>query len=588
MKLKSVAIRNFRSIREIDFEFPDSGMLVLVGSNNAGKSNIIRAIDTVCGETWRFSDKMDDHDFYARDRDRTIEIDLRFSRGRQASWTSSSRYGSYSDSSGPIYGGLKQCKEDFPCTYLGADRSFDKHLAINEWSLLGRVRKHFHRHAADYDAELRARYEDVVAVFDKVAPFRAFKSDFSRFFAEMQADTAAQVSVVFQPFTPANYFKTLQVLAHDPTQANEVLDLGELGEGSRNMVVLALLRSYARNLRGDTDVGGILALEEPEIYLHPQARRHLAAVLREIARAGIQVVISTHSSSFVDTEYFDCVGRVIKIPDLESHGRSHTSLIAVSRGALVSHCEATGVPAGKVTLENITEFYRTTSNPMLNEAFFARAVVLVEGETEELALPVYLAAVGINCDLLGISIIRVGGKNQNPKYWRLFGAFKIPMVVMFDNDQDEASGESSSQHAKSGNADLAMCFGLQKSDFMRTHSGASRLKARRNPATDVIVLAKDFETAVRTGAAAIERGAEREVEAWENEARAVIRPAHNGNKGQVARYVARKYCERFASSVPPFVRELCEALNDVGVLPPAVAEQSLWRQQSRDEEELPF
>lgn len=588
MKLKTVAIQNFRSIKDLTLEFPDSGMLVLVGANNAGKSNLIRAIDTVCGETWRFADKMDDHDFYGRDRSQEITIDLHFRNGRRASWSSSNKWGAYTDSSGRKLAGLKQCKEDFPCTYLGADRSFEKHLAVNEWSLLGRVRKHFHHHAASLEDELRAKYEDLVTVFDKVAAFRNFKADFARFFAEMQADTAAQLSVVFQPFTPANYFKTLQVLAHDPTQANELLDLGELGEGSRNMVVLALLRSYASNLRGDTEGGGILALEEPEIYLHPQARRHLAAVLRQIAEAGIQVVISTHSSSFVDTEHFDCVGRVVKVPDPEYRGRRYTRLVTVSKDVLVSRCVATGVPAGKVTESNIAEFYRTTSNPMLNEAFFARAVVLVEGETEELALPEYLAAVGIDCDLLGISIIRVGGKSQLPKYWRLFGAFEIPMVVMCDNDQKVALEGSSAHPPTTANTSLAACFGLDASDFMRTVDGVARVRSRQNPSTSVIILCDEFEVAVRMGVAAILPVAEQDVDSWEKEARELIRPTRDGNKGQIARYVARKYCKKFSTVVLPFIRELCEALKETGVLPSGVVDQSRWQQHAVDDAELPF
>jgi len=47
MKLVRVRIENFRSIRSEEFAFPESNMLVLVGANNAGKSNIIRAIDAV-------------------------------------------------------------------------------------------------------------------------------------------------------------------------------------------------------------------------------------------------------------------------------------------------------------------------------------------------------------------------------------------------------------------------------------------------------------------------------------------------------------------------------------------------------------
>lgn len=52
MKLSRIRIQNYRSIKDTVFDFPESGILVLVGENNAGKSNIIRAIDLICGEAW--------------------------------------------------------------------------------------------------------------------------------------------------------------------------------------------------------------------------------------------------------------------------------------------------------------------------------------------------------------------------------------------------------------------------------------------------------------------------------------------------------------------------------------------------------
>ncbi len=52
MKLTRVKIDNFRSIKSMDFAFPESGFLVLVGANNAGKSNVIRAINNIFGVEW--------------------------------------------------------------------------------------------------------------------------------------------------------------------------------------------------------------------------------------------------------------------------------------------------------------------------------------------------------------------------------------------------------------------------------------------------------------------------------------------------------------------------------------------------------
>lgn len=49
-KLKSISIDNFRSIEHVDLVFPDRAALILVGENNAGKSNIIAGIDILLGD----------------------------------------------------------------------------------------------------------------------------------------------------------------------------------------------------------------------------------------------------------------------------------------------------------------------------------------------------------------------------------------------------------------------------------------------------------------------------------------------------------------------------------------------------------
>lgn len=52
MKILTIHIENYRSIEQLDIDFPSNGILTLVVPNNAGKSNTIRAINNVLGESW--------------------------------------------------------------------------------------------------------------------------------------------------------------------------------------------------------------------------------------------------------------------------------------------------------------------------------------------------------------------------------------------------------------------------------------------------------------------------------------------------------------------------------------------------------
>ena len=52
-RVRSLKVQNYRSIcEEIEITFPPGVPVVLIGENNAGKSNIVRALDLVLGEFW--------------------------------------------------------------------------------------------------------------------------------------------------------------------------------------------------------------------------------------------------------------------------------------------------------------------------------------------------------------------------------------------------------------------------------------------------------------------------------------------------------------------------------------------------------
>src|SRR5437899_2119010 len=66
-RVTKIQIEGFRSIRDsIEIRFPQNLPLVLVGENNAGKSNIIRAVDLLLGEWWPKSHQPEDHEFWNR------------------------------------------------------------------------------------------------------------------------------------------------------------------------------------------------------------------------------------------------------------------------------------------------------------------------------------------------------------------------------------------------------------------------------------------------------------------------------------------------------------------------------------------
>jgi predicted ATP-dependent endonuclease of OLD family len=163
--------------------------------------------------------------------------------------------------------------------------------------------------------------------------------------------------------------------------------------------------------------GLILLIEEPELYLRPQAQRYLYRLLRRFSLAGNQTIYSTHSPAFLNVVRLD-------------------ELIFVER---VSRTGTRALQPEPITPDDdfrvMTEFDAARS-----ELFLARAVVLVEGLTEKLVLPFVFAALGHDVDREAISIIECGGKPNLPLFARICRATGIPYVIVHDSDR-RASGK---------------------------------------------------------------------------------------------------------------------------------------------------
>lgn len=68
-------------------------------------------------------------------------------------------------------------------------------------------------------------------------------------------------------------------------------------QGTSSMV--KSLASIASLIKEDLAPGSVLIIDEPEINLHPDNQYHLARVIAMLANAGVKVVVSTHSLTFI-------------------------------------------------------------------------------------------------------------------------------------------------------------------------------------------------------------------------------------------------------------------------------------------------
>jgi len=177
---------------------------------------------------------------------------------------------------------------------------------------------------------------------------------------------------------------------------------------ARALAVLQAVESCSSKRLG----GLVLLIEEPELYLRPQAQRYLYRLLREFSLAGNQVIYSTHSPAFLNVTRMDELVFVERLPGTGTHALQPEAVSADE------------------DFRVMTEFDAARS-----ELFLAHAVVLVEGLTEKLVLPFVFAALGHDVDREAISIVECGGKPNIPLFARICKATGIPFVVVHDSDR---------------------------------------------------------------------------------------------------------------------------------------------------------
>jgi predicted ATP-dependent endonuclease of OLD family len=163
----------------------------------------------------------------------------------------------------------------------------------------------------------------------------------------------------------------------------------------------------------------ILLIEEPELYIHPQLAKLFFDVMASFAETD-QVIYTTHSPLFVDAYQAENVGVVSK-PN-------------PTVGTRIRSCDTSAFDG----LDDRKLFQGFTKlNPSMNELFFAKRVLLVEGPEDSVAVAATLKALGriiTRPEELQWSVIACGGKASIPFFQRVLNAFAIPYVVLHDVD----------------------------------------------------------------------------------------------------------------------------------------------------------
>jgi putative ATP-dependent endonuclease of the OLD family len=462
MYLSELKLWNFRKYGSkdlFDIEKPNlivpfnKGLNVLIGENDSGKTAIIDAIKLVLKTHAYEWIKVEESDFYKNTDKLRIELEFKDIKPNEAKnfieWLGWEGIG---DDAKPIlrlnyqveikqdriiatdvkagmdetgYPLNAEAREYLKTTYLKALRDADNDLTAKKNSRLSQIlqeHEFFKKKTKTDKHPFEIEFKDLN---DKIEIW--FKNDGNEKLKKV-------IDTFLISFTDENKKANISLGNNDIKNILEKISLGildqkNLGLGTMNRLYMAteLLHLKKDNWNGLR----LCMIEELEAHLHPQAQMKIIEALQK--EKEVQFILSTHS------------------PNLASKVKLHNLILCNNDSAFPlgeepndANKKSKSDKYTKLSKDDYTFLERFLDVTKAN-LFFAKGVILVEGWSEEILLPVLAKRLGYDLTKKEVSIINVG----STAYLRFAKIFlrnddkelSIPVAVISDIDLPEFERE---------------------------------------------------------------------------------------------------------------------------------------------------
>lgn len=465
LRLTEIRINNFRSIEELNIELNDLNLLI--GQNNCGKSNLLRAICIAINNQSVVSSQ-DIHlkkgEELTKDKKAIIDVKIQptDSEGNIIKSFSEFWVGVFTDK----WIVADETEGDYVAirSTIEYDVQFDQYVVvkkpIKQWknSISDSIPNMKRAYTAEMQSYLLCFYMD--AHRDIIEDIRNKKSYFGRATSSKDIpetvvreietklsevndlivektptlkDTQAMMAQIGEIVGTPDSQLLIEPISRKITDLHRGIDvkyedgqsasfsISEHGMGTRSWISFLTLDAYIRNLTSslkaedeDVEIFVVLALEEPEAHLHSYAQKKLFGQIKKFCG---QKIVSTHSSSIV-TQASVC------------------ELIHLYKKS--GKTEAHRIKTDDYTKEEIAKIHREVIRSN-GELLFSKGIVLAEGITEEQALPVFFEKYfGFDPNYYGMAFLGIRGQNYKT-YLKLVRDFQIPWFIFGDGEASAIS-----------------------------------------------------------------------------------------------------------------------------------------------------
>lgn len=281
----------------------------------------------------------------------------------------------------------------------------------------------------------RVQQHDGTIVDERLHEVKLIESTLEKYVRESFADVALRIAI--PPPELKTIFSSARIFANDGVDGQ----IDTKGDGLRRAIVFSILRSYVelkakltpQSTQDENMAPGsgaeqpevepapasyLLLFEEPELFLHPKAQHILFNALRVFSKEH-HVIVTTHSPMFFGPGATETFVKLRKTSDPAIAPRPFTL--------------AQPIDLSEITAKDQFQIICFENN---NAAFFADAVVLVEGDSDYLLMPHIARTLNPSWDVAQVPILfaRITGKGNIRRYREFFTRFGVRVPVIADLD----------------------------------------------------------------------------------------------------------------------------------------------------------
>jgi putative ATP-dependent endonuclease of OLD family len=222
--------------------------------------------------------------------------------------------------------------------------------------------------------------------------------------------------------------KTGNVIAALFRDAFTKFEVSQNGLGYNNLIFIAtVLGDIIERKQGQPEAYVALLIEEPEAHLHPQLQDTLFGYFEKLKGRRIQIFITSHSPTITAKTQINAL----------------TVMQKTDRALSSTPLEVLPYEPDDPNRRKLQRFLDVTKCQL----FFARGVILVEGISEALLLPILAKKVGDEYDLErnGVEVVNIDGVSFEP-FGLLYNSsepgkrLNVRCAILTDNDRGKGKG----------------------------------------------------------------------------------------------------------------------------------------------------